>query len=339
MSSHAPKKLLKSRSDKDARKARLENRRKKAASQNPKEKVSVASLVRNEEVIVTPQSVDTLVISQKRKLRSSSSKKSILATLPLSRSSRLTVVTNCLARKPSPKGKDKVSTSPRVSSLILTDSPAATAKKRHAVIAASSESKSNKKARPTTEPRQPSKDETNKPVVAKKPIVSEKTQHHLSNDPAPNSASTPLGRPIVPDYITPIATSKKSPLEEIPTNEDFEILLQAIALLPEGKDGTPSNLADFPFSLFSTPISHERQMMKIPLPSPFLPISPIVASNRFEYDVTPVMKNPQSVLGAFDGHNLSCYEPIPIRLLSNETAAQQLSQGLDLIEYFDMAQA
>ena len=89
-------------------------------------------------------------------------------------------------------------------------------------------------------------------------------------------------------------------------------------------------------------------MMKIPLPSPFLPISPIVASNRFEYDVTPVMKNPQSVLSTFDGHNLSCYEPIPIhpcyepipiRLLSNETAAQQLSQGLDLIEYFDMAQA
>ena len=99
MRSHAPKKLLKSRSDKDARKARLENRRKKAASQNPKEKVPVASLVRNEEVIVTPQSVDTLVIPQKRKLRSSSSKKLILATLSLSRSSRLTVITNCLARK------------------------------------------------------------------------------------------------------------------------------------------------------------------------------------------------------------------------------------------------
>ena len=336
MSSHAPKKLLKSRSDKDARKARLENRRKKAASQNPKEKVSVASLVRTEEVIVTPQSVDTLVIPQKRKLRSSSSKKSILATLPLSRSSRLTVVTNCLARKPSPKGKDKVSTSSRVSALILTDLPADTAKKRHAVIATSSESKSNKKARPTTEPRQPSKDETNKPVVAKKPMVSEKTQHHVSNGPAPISASTPLGRPIVADYITPIATSKKSPLEEIPTNEDFELLLQAIALLPEGEDGTPSNLAGLPFSFCGTPISHER--------SPFLPISPIVASNRFEYDVTPVMKNPQSVLSAFDGHSLSCYEPIPINpcyepFPIRPLSIQQLSQGLDLIEYFDMAQA
>lgn len=60
------------------------------------------------------------------------------------------------------------------------------------------------------------------------------------------------------------------------------------------------------------------------------------------------MKNPQSVLSAFDGHSLSCcepipihpsYEPFPIRPLSIETAALQLSQGIDLIEYFDMAQA